>query len=50
MPIKRCTSNGKQGFKYGNSGKCYTGKSARRKAEKQAKAIRATGYGKKSGK
>lgn len=40
MPIKRCTtSKGKSGYKYGNSGKCY---SQRGKAVKQAQAIKAS--------
>lgn len=38
MPIKKCGS----GYKYGNSGKCYTGKGARKKAVKQAQAIKAS--------
>ena len=48
MPIKSCQENGKPGFKYGDSGKCYTyekGNEASRlaaiaKAQKQAAAIR----------
>jgi len=40
MPIKKCkTPTGKSGYKYGNSGKCYTQKS---KAEAQRKAIKAS--------
>jgi hypothetical protein len=42
MPIKTCTKDGKSGFKYGDSGKCYTGKDAKAKAAKQARAIRAS--------
>jgi len=42
MPIKKCQSGGKSGFKYGDSGKCYTGKGARAKAAKQAAAIKAS--------
>lgn len=41
MPVKKCTKNGKSGQKYGDSGKCYTGKSAKAKAKKQGKAIKA---------
>lgn len=41
MPIKKCSSGGKSGKKYGDSGKCYTGKSANSKALKQMKAIKA---------
>lgn len=44
MPIKKCKSNGKSGYKYGDKGKCYTGKSGKSKANKQRKAMRATGY------
>ena len=36
MPIQRCTINGKQGWKWGSSGKCYISKAS---AEKQGKAI-----------
>ena len=40
MPIKKCkTQTGKSGYKYGDSGKCY---SQRSKAVKQAQAIKAS--------
>lgn len=47
MPIKRCSINGKPGFKWGDEGKCYTydpdslseRKAARKKALKQGIAI-----------
>lgn len=39
MPLKTCTSNGKSGYKWGDSGKCYTGTGAREKALKQGRAI-----------
>lgn len=40
MPIKNCkTSKGKSGYKYGESGKCYSDRS---RAVKQAKAIKAS--------
>lgn len=39
MPVKSCKSNGKSGKKYGDSGKCYTGKGAEAKAKKQGQAI-----------
>jgi hypothetical protein len=42
MPIKKCRSGGKSGYKYGDSGKCYTGKGGRAKAGKQARAIKAS--------
>ena len=40
MPLMRCTKNGKSGWKFGTSGKCYTGKDARAKAAKQGRAIK----------
>jgi len=40
MPVKKCTSKGKSGHKYGNSGKCYTGKQSRNQAGKQGAAIK----------
>lgn len=42
MPIKSCSSNSKSGKKYGDSGKCYTGKGALAKAERQRTAIKAS--------
>lgn len=39
MPIKKCQVKGKSGFKYGDSGKCYTGKNGKKKAIKQGLAI-----------
>ena len=39
MPIIRCVSNKKKGYKFGKSGKCYIGRSARKKARKQGQAI-----------
>lgn len=44
MPVKRCTSSGKRGWKWGDSGKCYTGSGAKEKAERQGKAAYANGY------
>lgn len=38
MPLKRCGENGK-GWKWGDSGKCYTGKDAKKNAIKQGLAI-----------
>lgn len=38
MPLKRCSSEGKSGWKYGNSGHCYTGPGAKKKAIKQGLA------------
>jgi len=42
MPLKRCIKNGKQGWKWGDSGYCYTGANAREKASKQGRAIEAS--------
>lgn len=39
MPIQRCSNGDKSGFRYGNSGRCYTGPGAKKKAQKQAVAI-----------
>jgi len=39
MPLMRCTNNGVSGWKFGESGKCYTGPDAKKKAAKQGRAI-----------
>jgi len=39
MPLKKCQKNGKSGWKWGDSGKCYTGPGAKKKAIKQGIAI-----------
>ena len=52
MPIQKCQSEGKPGYKYGNTGKCYTydagdensRRKALNKARAQERAIRASGY------
>lgn len=41
MPFIKTKSGG---IKYGNSGKTYYGKNAKKKAIKQMKAMRASGY------
>ena len=41
MPVKKCTTKGKAGRKYGSKGKCYPGKS---KAAKQGRAIKRKKY------
>jgi hypothetical protein len=42
MPIQECNlKNGNKGWKYGKSGKCYA---SRKSAERQQKAIHASGY------
>lgn len=40
MPVHKV----KGGYKFGKTGKVYKGKGAKRKAEKQARAIYASGY------
>lgn len=42
MPIMVCQREGKSGFKFGDSGKCFTGPGARRKAGRQGRAIKAS--------
>ena len=44
MPVKKCKSNGKSGWKWGNHGKCYIGKNGKAKAAKQGRAAYANGY------
>lgn len=39
MPLKRCQENNQSGWKWGDSGKCYTGPGAKEKAKKQGRAI-----------
>lgn len=39
MPVKKCQINGKDGFKWGDEGKCYTGPDAKKKAIAQGIAI-----------
>lgn len=49
MPLKRCQRNGRPGYKWGDSGKCYTYESsskpsreqAKRRAKRQGRAIEA---------
>ena len=35
----KCQKKNKSGYKYGKSGKCYTGPKAKEKAKKQGRAI-----------
>ena len=44
MPLMRCQTNGKRGWKYGRSGKCYAGRFGKAKAIKQMRAMFASGY------
>ena len=39
MPIQKCRRKNKSGWRYGDSGKCYTSKDAKEKASKQGRAI-----------
>lgn len=56
MPVGPCSSNGKPGYRFGDSGKCYTytpgnaasRKAARDKANMQERAARASGWAGKS--
>jgi hypothetical protein len=41
MPVHKTKSGG---YKWGKSGKTYYGKGAKKKAAKQGRAIRASGY------
>ena len=41
MPIQTCTKDGKSGFKYGDSGTCYTGPNAKKRANRQGRATKA---------
>lgn len=43
MPTQRCQLNNKKGFKFGPKGKCFTGPGAKAKADRQGRAIRASG-------
>ena len=35
MPLKKCQKDGKSGWKFGDSGHCYTGPGGKKKAIKQ---------------
>lgn len=39
MPVQKCQVNNKPGFSWGASGKCYTGKNAKKQAFAQGMAI-----------
>ena len=47
MPVHKV---GKDGYQWGSSGKVYRGKDAKKKAEAQGQAIRASGWKEKRGK
>ncbi len=44
MPLQRCQRNGVRGWRWGNRGRCYVGSDAKKKAMRQAAAIRASGF------
>jgi len=44
MPVQKCSTDGVSGWKWGKSGKCFTGFGAKAKAAKQGRAIRASGF------
>ena len=39
MPLQKCSSESKSGYKWGSKGECYTGKNAKKQAIKQGIAI-----------
>lgn len=41
MPLKRCSRDGQEGWKWGDKGYCYIGKNAKKLALRQARAIKA---------
>lgn len=53
MPVMRCTREGKPGYRYGQSGHCYTyktGDEAGRKRAKQKAIIQGTAIAARGGK
>ena len=40
--VTKCQKNGESGHKWGESGKCYTGKNSKEKALEQGRAIEAS--------
>ena len=44
MPVHKVRKNGQTCYQWGRSGKIYCGKGAKAKAQKQARAIYASGY------
>jgi hypothetical protein len=39
MPLKKCSDDDKSGWKWGDSGKCYTGRDGKKKAIQQGISI-----------
>lgn len=48
MPLMRCQKNGRPGWKWGESGTCYTGRNAKERALEQMRAIKARQKDRKS--
>ena len=44
MPVRKVSVKGKTKYRYGKTGKVYTGAKAKQKATAQGKAIHASGY------
>ncbi len=44
MPVQTCAEYSKSGYRWGKSGKCFTGSSALKKAKQQEKAIYSSGW------
>lgn len=42
MPTQKCQSKGKSGYRWGQSGKCFTGRDAKARAARQGRAIEAS--------
>jgi len=40
MPVKRCTENGINGYKWGDRGKCYTYTNERQREQARESALR----------
>jgi len=43
MPVVKCRNRGTSGYKFGNAGKCFTGRNAKARATTQGVAIKARG-------
>ena len=48
MPVQKVMKNGKTGYRWGKTGKVYTGKDAKQRATKQGKAIKANSLSNKT--
>lgn len=43
MPVQKCTSSNKSGYKFGVGGKCFTGRGSKARATRQGRAIKSRG-------